>query len=1304
MQQQREFEPLLPKLGNITIRNFSNSGVWDTRTIDELSKLSDSLDTEGIDASHVNLSSIPDMWAQPLLFQMALYNTRHPLHKRVLGEWRGLLAILALREWRNLSSVRGVSVEIPIVDAVNNLADIDPTAPADPFSQSPVSPQEANGAKDPVDFLGALGKLLPSETLASDTGWNHLHLIGFGGGPIGITSPTTLVCTAPEYISYIRAANNDGNQGTVDWCAGEFLTDPKGKLGPTEESNLISWLEQLIANLRQHYEQGKAQFNTEILQALVGLLRNYQVRLGRSGNNPVPLVPLSDHSLGIQQGIFQYLDRPVGAVGSESSGSSIVLRDSQERTSLKLLVADPSIAEQWEVPQSSIVVWGTATMASYPPNGITDKRSFLGVPLENAQLRLLSDFFTDKLFVVNQPKAFPGAMMPNSAGSLQNVTPLMPIKDELLNYLSADELRQRITFESSGQSIIVKLQLTLSGLDGNGRTVTARREYSEKMMETIRALPVLEVWPNIIADNWRAYYTYFSTAEQATFYAEPYPLHDMEVQTFKDNRDPNRVGHEVTKTSSHPEAMICRFGEEDAGILMLKKPTTVSSRGGSWEIGIDFGTTGTNVYVNINDGGVANPVTFEDHHLMVTDSGAKRPILYDEFLPAGVEEGVEESPIRTPFLSIFHEFAVAGSGEERRTRLRPLLDGHIYFLADYRAFNENAGKNKGMARNLKWSSEPSVRYLTRAFMEQLCLQCSAEAALAEISRIAWKFSFPTAFSSSAQSTFREIWRQVAESCAKATGIALVIGTESGSGLRGESESIAAARFFAEHPEIEPGMKAKFGTGAVCVDIGGASSDISVWQQHTLRNQTSIRFAGRDIFLKLLHADTSFLELLSPMDPDIMTGLQSARRSNIDAFYTHMDVLISNREQAKKWLDSLVDLSDVDSVKGFRQLVAIGLAGLCYYVGLLLKHLDRSGEYAAAMPDIYIAGNGARIFDWVANGYYDHASPINELLKSVLRDASGFVATDFNIVVSPQPKAEVAFGLVSRTRLHAPADKLEASEVMSGEVFVKNGDKCRWSDFISAEHMADGLGSPDRLEQLIAFAKVFDEYARDGYIIEKKIALDESVMQEINRRLVNRFSELRQADAAEIHLEPPFFMVLKELLAIKADQWARASKTRASSAMTSGGKQAAIAVGRREQKGTSIQALCDLYNDAVDDPDMRDGFLTTHKPIRIGVANQKDREKNPDQEPIFQVADDGDYYAVARSGSKQYIVLPCFGMTLTEANYVGGAIGDVFDCPGHSNQYIYRHVKVEEPAYFESTSPEQWILSEPGQLDIGEGES
>src|SRR3712207_4847757 len=88
--------PILPKLRpNHNVKNVPEAGKWDVRTRDALEKLSSGLKVDKIETE---ISSIPDMWARPMLFEMALFNPQHVLHDRVLGEWRGLLAMLALKE------------------------------------------------------------------------------------------------------------------------------------------------------------------------------------------------------------------------------------------------------------------------------------------------------------------------------------------------------------------------------------------------------------------------------------------------------------------------------------------------------------------------------------------------------------------------------------------------------------------------------------------------------------------------------------------------------------------------------------------------------------------------------------------------------------------------------------------------------------------------------------------------------------------------------------------------------------------------------------------------------------------------------------------------------------------------------------------------------------------------------------------------------------------------------------------------------------------------------------------------------
>ena len=92
--------PLLPRLiANNQVTTFGHAGRWEKRESAELERISEGLDVADTKIASAEVDSIPSMWARPLLFEMALYDTRHPMHRRILGEWRGMLALLALKEW-----------------------------------------------------------------------------------------------------------------------------------------------------------------------------------------------------------------------------------------------------------------------------------------------------------------------------------------------------------------------------------------------------------------------------------------------------------------------------------------------------------------------------------------------------------------------------------------------------------------------------------------------------------------------------------------------------------------------------------------------------------------------------------------------------------------------------------------------------------------------------------------------------------------------------------------------------------------------------------------------------------------------------------------------------------------------------------------------------------------------------------------------------------------------------------------------------------------------------------------------------
>ncbi|HEX7955826.1 MAG TPA: hypothetical protein VF508_02730, partial [Pyrinomonadaceae bacterium] len=414
--------------------------------------------------------------------------------------------------------------------------------------------------------------------------------------------------------------------------------------------------------------------------------------------------------------------------------------------------------------------------------------------------------------------------------------------------------------------------------------------------------------------------------------------------------------------------------------------------------------------------------------------------------------------------------------------------------------------------DLKWSDDNAARVRVRAFLEQLCMQVAAEAAAAGADDITWAYSFPTAFSGDRQG-FPEIWAQATAACAVATGL-----PQPAAGPESKTESVASALFFREH------LKASPAAGTVCIDIGGSTSDIAIWQQNELRWQTSVRFAGREMFLNYLYSKP---ELLETFGLDV-SGLRQAV-GNWPAFYAQADALLL--ENSKELFERLPNHVASDDVRSLVNYLSLGLAGLFYYVGSLLNYLVAQQKYTREMPDIYVGGNGSRMFNWLAVGRYDSGKPINALLKSVMLRASGFSASeDFRVHISPFPKAEAAYGLVTGKDLSYSAEAL--NKVVAGEKFAEGGGEKGWDELLSAARLTAGVGVPQTLERLNHFLEAYNDYANTQGAVVSPFNVDTISMRDVRNRLETSLSDLKGGDPKTSQVEPIFIVALKHLLEVR----------------------------------------------------------------------------------------------------------------------------------------------------------------------------
>lgn len=1065
--------PVLPELKvSPKIDSFNRIGTWSARPAGQLAKLSEDLKVEKVG---IEVNSIPDMWARPLLFEMALYDKAHLLNKRVVAEWRGVMALIALKEAAHIKHLKAESLTIPT---------------------------DENGLNVAPAFLRAVSNLIPTKTLDTGTSWNNLYILLYGDQPIGITSPTTLLVTATNYFNRI-------DPNVVPWFNGKILLDPTKKViddtlgiatasafpgsfvSDRQKSVLAGWLNKLSDALNARSTFGS--------NDLLGLIGDYVTDLGFAIGNTQDISYGS--SLGMTHGVFALIDRPIKEIAGPPTLSAVMLMQSREKPSRPtrpILVVDKKIADQWGMEETAISVWrGMTLRTAVPHSGFPDlppaaKTKLGDTEVTDAEVWAPKWFFKKQLYVIGKENAFPGAVGLNLiSGNLkyneQTVTPILPLDRVLIDYLTVEDLASRVSFEQRSEGILVRVKLTLSGPDQQGRDFEGSRLYDRHKGEIkfLEDVPVLEVWPNFAAPDWKAYYTYYDrTSTTETFEANPY----VPWVTQKD-QDRGHISKTVriTKTENYPEAVVCTVGgvADDVGFLLIKPPEQRTPKAARYKVGVDFGATGTHIYFKAGDSN-PQPFEFQERYVSVTNP-ANRNIIYDNCLPAVSE--------KTPFLSIFKRFPNAPA-----QRLQPLLDSIIYFPSGVLRSNDPS-----ITYNLKWSDQGDDTHKVEAFLKQIALQVSAEAVYAEAGSITWHYSFPTAFNRTRRQNFSNAWSAVIRYCTHLTGV-----TSATDVPKDETESIAAAQYFRD----ENGHNAPTNIGAVFIDIGGSTSDIAIWQNNLLW-QTSLRLAGREIFLDFLSDN---LDLLRALKSDIdLAPLKTAKETSQTAFYAQIDHLL--RREGENLLDNLRHIPS-ESQK-LKQIVAVGVSGIFFYIGLILKHLISDHKYQEETPSFFIGGNGSQMFRWLTSGaQFNATSTANAVLKKVLFKASGLSSDSLTVEISNKPKAEAAFGLICGTSI-STTPNTDGQRVLAGEKFTQGGQEKQWDAFLESDSRDSNLAVPKKLEKLEEFIIAYNEGAKEAELLEvaPNAVERQALLADVRKILSNNIG----------NGEPIFILALKSLL-------------------------------------------------------------------------------------------------------------------------------------------------------------------------------
>lgn len=1029
--------PMLPNDGNGQGNANNTTGAW-IRSSDPnfLVQLVNNLPAG---ANNGTIDSIPDIWAKPLLFKMALYNNvgvADSLHEQVVGEWRAVLAMLALQEFRR-----------------NNFI----------LSADPINLQNDNS-----ELAKIFRDLIPRESFNGnkDAWLTDIYVIYYQKNPndapkpLAMTSPLTLIATAADYSNDL--AGKLGKPWSTD---GKTLTDPIKFITAEERHALREWLKNLNA--------GVIQTPTDLANDLSVCIQSYIDDLAPQNINAAP-VNFVASNLGLTQGVSALLNNVAQPPAVNIAQSPFKLEVNANRTQKNLILISPEMARNFTANPEQLSVWPGIYASDITEESLNaNARNMIGgVDMGNVEFRRPEDFFLDKIAVFSNPDTFIHDVKIRGAAGVP-LDFILPIKRELLECFSPEEITQRISFSyaENEQAISLSFNFPLA----NNRTFTFKKTY--RQVSNVRSqnsqgifisieIPLIALWPNMRRAGWHEYYLYYENYRaqdvgkrhipaDKMYYVEPWSLNG---QNFPNHGVKNLL---IEKLTDLPEALTFNYYANgitaEIGMMLLNLPAETPQNGSAWEVGVDFGTSSTMIYFKSN-GNAHTPLILKPRLLKVTNPR--------DFTQSDINFMSSRNPSANAngsFLSIFHLRDLKGN-------IRPILDGHILNF-----INSDVFKTLGdsVRTNLKWQNAAAE---VTAYIGQICRQILVEAAANNVSKIDWRFSYPTAFSPIHANAFQNICNINLTNAYQETGFSNVTPA-----IEMWQESKAAAYYFRTF-----GNAFQFGAGALCIDIGAGTTDITAISSapNVVLFHTSVRYAGQSMFAPIYKNYNIF----APNSP-VNVGNADRRQALIDE---------DMRNNSQNYIQNLNQLTaggkNADTVKKVLQCSQLAVAGLFYYLGKILKMLHEKKLFNETdIPPVFIGGNGARIFDWLTCGAKDINNPFTAVLKKMLEVSSGLAQNHLIFNMSAQPKVEVARGMITGgapapnffdqgniiiALFGNPPDPLTYGSVLSGAEFTKTGKPHDSLDFINAQDMADGIDVPS-LDELKKFIDAFNDFNPNG---------------------------------------------------------------------------------------------------------------------------------------------------------------------------------------------------------------------------------
>lgn len=1075
-------------------------GTWKQgENVNRLETFANNLDVSKVPADTDLLNSVPTPWARLLLFESALYKEKHPSHRDIEDQWRGLLGVIAL------AGPLRLNLEIKSVSLAQQ-----------------VNQYQSRVAKSFVD-------LQPHYRLADvdqESGkWDDFQMIIVDDVVLGSTSPRTLFFTGVAHScpSSIPFRSVQGR-----------LSDPVAYYKHFNDTFylglLAAWIGALVASIDQNQALGDWM---GVAPAAPGADEN-----GRKGFLMDRLRSWQRELTGIQ---------PASLTGNLPS--RFTLYPYTVVTSLPLVT---------QANQSDLFVNGRKTkdtIVGYHSESGSKLLNSFGQELVNEPIRV----YNGRWIQANQPLPLPFNFVPDEIKKVEDpslffedaliqVAPasnpegvyylamggkryLYPFKGEILEYFSPGEIADRTELIANQQTNSLRVDFKIP-VEHN-RAIKVSREFP---LDTIIAeedvvTAQLAGWPDFTSSALsRYFYVKSSIAASSESSLDFEPMSDRVVSRAYSN-------HTWFMTREPLQAFVGSVNGK-SGLLLLRN-NEVDSPTKLWKVGVDFGSTHTRAFsLQVERHGDE-----KQHSALVTSPSAKtQPIEFSArtreltFCDPGIFRDLSlalpNSKMLDQTMEELKTLLVIPNPDDAEQKEWLPSDGYVY---RHWIFDGHYDADK-LHFNLKWNSHKNDHDL-RAFLRCLLVMLQVEAAKQGARVVEVAHTYPSVFTEALIAKHNGEWSDLENYLNDGiTAAAQKIKVQRAT----MTETVAVCR----HLECE--QDASPVSNTISIDVGGSTSDMAVWAQQKLELQESVKLAGGLLGRYIQSPEARlFLEWLdntmrsAPHNlRDFSSSEVASKSSGYSLMFTNLLSFIELRNQLH---DLISEANGAPEARRFMSHIIFLFGSLLYYAGLLARKAGLKQKEDSY--NIYFCGKGGTLVQWI-HGYEVLAQQMFEAGLFGPEERSHGDQVTVIARISKRPKQEVGRGLLAESELQGSANKRRIGLIDPNTPSVTAGEtgygNLKWHDKLTPEAIKElpvnTVPAMNELAELNAFLTAF-KIGDATQAAATELKLDKVSPSQFRTKLLQRLfgaakgcivSDVRRNDDDAL-IEPLFITEVKVLL-------------------------------------------------------------------------------------------------------------------------------------------------------------------------------